>query len=137
MIAFAGMAQTSDNRFAIPVGFGLNHLDAEGTREIFDLGEGSFGFETGLKYYLSPSFNLAGNVSRFKLDAEGFSTTSTDLDFGLEYKLANGKLLSEDSKFKPYLTGGIGGYFDDEDFAIIIGLLMNSIFLVNRHQKPS
>lgn len=119
MIAGSIIAQTAESRFAIPVGFSINHLDTDGAREIFDLGEGSFGFETGLKYYLSPSFNLAGNVSRFKLDTDGFSTTSTDLDLSLEFKLANGSLLSEESKFRPYLTGGIGSYLDDENFAVV------------------
>ncbi len=119
VLAMSAYAQTAENRFAIPVGFTLNHLDAEGTREIYNLGDASFGFETGLKYYLSKSFNLAGNVSRFELDADGFSTTATDLDLALEFKLANGSILSEESKFKPYLTAGFGGYFDDDDFAVI------------------
>ncbi|MBI1307893.1 MAG: OmpA family protein [Bacteroidetes bacterium] len=39
----------------------------------------------------------------------GFTAHVTDLMFGLRYKLANGKIMSEQARFKPYLQAGYGG----------------------------
>lgn len=116
MIGSYGFSQTADNRFSIPIHLTLNHYNGTGLNEIFKLGESSLGFETGLKYYLSPSFNVAGNLHFFKLDGtikkptadEKFDNGMIDYDAALEYKLFNGKIIDEDAKFKPYLTAGIG-----------------------------
>lgn len=107
-LLFGANAQTADNRFSIPLNLTLNHYDGDLGNEIFKLGESSLGFETGLKYYLSPSFNVGATFNFFKLDFAAFETNATDLDLAFEYKLYNNIILSEDAKLKPFLTAGIG-----------------------------
>lgn len=114
LLVLTSSAQTEDNRIAIPLHLTLNQYDAPGLREILKLDETSLGFETGLKYYLNPSFNLAGNLHFFKLDAPGFERSVQDYDASLEYKLFNGNIFKQDAKVKPYITGGFGVLHDGE-----------------------
>ncbi|MEP0986492.1 OmpA family protein [Ekhidna sp.] len=102
------VGQSADNRIAFPLGLTLNHFEGKQEGEIFKLNEASLGVETGVKYYLSKSFNLAGNLHFFKLDGENFEINTQDYDLALEYKLNNGLIMSEDAKLKPYLTAGFG-----------------------------
>lgn len=114
LLTLTGYSQTAESRIAVPFQLTLNQLDASGNREIFKLDEASAGFETGIKYYLSPSLNLAGNMHFFKLDAAGFENMVQDYDASLEYKLFNGSILKEDATFKPYFTGGLGLLHDGD-----------------------
>ncbi len=107
-------AQNADQRFAIPAHLTINHLDAEGAREIFKFGDGSIGMETGLKYYLNPSFNLAANLHFFVLDGLGLDENAKDYDLSLEYKFNNGYILDENVKLKPFITAGAGLRYNEE-----------------------
>lgn len=42
---------------------------------------------------------------------KSFRANTADLSFGVRYKLNNGVLLAEDSKFAPYVYGAIGAYY--------------------------
>ncbi|MFK7954344.1 MAG: outer membrane beta-barrel protein, partial [Ekhidna sp.] len=127
-IAFgAATAQTAENRFSIPINVTLNHYDGALGNEIFKLKRASAGFETGLKYYLNPSFNLAGNFSAFRLGYDAFKIDAQDFDLSLEYKFNNGNILDEDSRWKPFITAGLGFihdiHFEDQNnyFSIPFG----------------
>lgn len=109
---FFAIGQTADNRWAIPLGVNISHVVRSGDPGFFD--KNLPGLETGLKYYLSPSLNLAGNFNLVDLEDNDFNVVGPDVDASLEYKFANGKLLSEESLFKPYLTAGLGAVPIDE-----------------------
>ncbi len=42
---------------------------------------------------------------------KSFKANTADLSFGVRYKLNNGVILSEDSKFAPYVYGAVGAYY--------------------------
>ncbi len=42
---------------------------------------------------------------------KSFRANTADLSFGVRYKFNNGVLLSEDSKFAPYIYGAVGAYY--------------------------
>lgn len=114
-IGIAVFAQDKNDRLAFPLNLTIKHFDPVSSgSEIFKLNEASLGFETGLKYYLSPSWNIAGTYGVFALDYPNFYSKAKDLDVSLEYKFYNGNILPEDAKFKPFLTAGYG-LFHDQD----------------------
>jgi outer membrane protein OmpA-like peptidoglycan-associated protein len=77
-------------------------------------------------YGISPSFDGVANISAGDVGFcrsfdsfvkekdiiwKSFKANTADLSFGVRYKLNNGVILSEDSKFAPYLYGAIGAYY--------------------------
>lgn len=115
-------AQNADNKFAISLYGGLNHYKG-------DLGNGLLKFNPinplgalSLSTYVSPSFDLGVQGSYGKLTYNGsylntFIDATQNVDFGamkyegfmyLDYKLANGYILSKESFIAPFLSLGIG-----------------------------
>lgn len=72
-------------------------------------------FSLGAERYLGKSLNLSLLVSLGEISLNGLKRASyVGADVQLKYKLNNGKLLSESSKFAPYLALGVGvANFDD------------------------
>jgi OOP family OmpA-OmpF porin len=77
-------------------------------------------------YYLSPSIDATASLTMgdvgFTQDIRNFvqmndilyrsfRANTTDFTIGARYKLNNGLLLSEDSRFAPYVYGGVGLYY--------------------------
>lgn len=77
-------------------------------------------------YGISPSFDGVVNLSAGDVGYcrsfdsfvkekdiiwKSFKANTADLSFGVRYKLNNGVILSEDSKFAPYLYGAVGAYY--------------------------
>ncbi len=123
-------AQNADNKFAISLYGGLNQYNG-------DLGNGLKSFDQihplgalSLSTYVSPSFDLGVQGSYGKYGFKGsytepFLNTIQNVDFVgdkyegfmyLDYKLANGYILSKNSFIQPFLTAGIGlaGYKGDD-----------------------
>lgn len=114
-IALASLAQTSDNPFAIQAGLTLNNHNSSLKRQVLDYTKTGVGLETGLRFYLSPKFNLTANLGFFKIEeGDNVSSSSNDVDFSLEYKI-----LPEESKLQPYLTAGAGFYSGTDNFGIL------------------
>ncbi|MBO6518369.1 MAG: OmpA family protein [Bacteroidia bacterium] len=112
------VAQNYLHKFGFEISGGLREYGGDrGTRyflaekpEYQAIG-GSFG------YYINPTFDATvyGSVGMLGHRDDsyprklGFTAQVTDLMFGLRMKLANGKIMSEESRFKPYLQAGWGG----------------------------
>jgi outer membrane protein OmpA-like peptidoglycan-associated protein len=77
-------------------------------------------------YYLNPSIDAVANVSFGEVGAtqnieefvkendilwRSFRAQTGDLSFGARFKFNNGIIMSEDSKFAPYVYGGLSGYY--------------------------
>ncbi len=99
---FSVQAQTAENKWGIGVGAGIYHGNT------YD--RNGFMPEIYIGRYLSPSFDLSLNQNLGLYNSE-VDITGTYLN--LKYKLSNGKILSETSKFRPYLYAGPGYIFDN------------------------
>jgi len=112
------IAQNYAHKFGVEINGGIREYGGDrGTR--FFLAErpeyqaigASFG------YYVNPSFDamVYGSVGALGHRDDsypkklGFTAQITDITLGLKYKLANGYIMSEDSKLRPYLQAGWGG----------------------------
>ncbi|VBB45745.1 OmpA/MotB domain protein [uncultured Paludibacter sp.] len=111
-------AQNADNKFAISLYGGINQYNGKelgGDLSKFDplnpLGALS------LSTYVSPSFDLGVQGSYGKYAFNSLNDAHPDIDFSgnkyegfmyLDYKLANGYLLSKKAIVAPFLTAGIG-----------------------------
>jgi len=94
----------------------INQYNGPEENQLFRKWEGIDFINTGAKYFLNNSFNLSSGISVGKLrrhfsSEESVNRSFMDLDLLLEYKLNNGYILKETSKFKPYLTAGVGGLY--------------------------
>jgi len=112
------VAQNYLHKFGFEISAGLREYGGDrGTRyflaekpEYHAIG-GSFG------YYINSSFDATvyGSVGTLGHRDDsyprklGFTASVTDLMLGLRYKLANGSLMSQESRVKPYLQAGWGG----------------------------
>ncbi|MEL7145025.1 MAG: OmpA family protein [Bacteroidota bacterium] len=101
-------AQSADYRWGWTNMLNFNHYDGSQGSEILKLGESSFGYQTGLKYYLNPSFNAAFDFGIDDVDFKQIDENGAKGAFSLEYKFNNGYILSEDAFVKPYLSAGFG-----------------------------
>ena len=114
LVASAGMAQTADSKFAL----GLNATHSE---YLGDLGNALWDFSQDLKpgfglslgMYLNPSFDVGfqgnfGKLAYYKDAIDNFRGNKLDLSVLGYYKLNNGYILSEDSRFSPFLGVGLG-----------------------------
>jgi len=102
--ASALVAQNADNKWAIGLGPGLDYnLETKDANFLAD-----FYFSR----YLSPSFDLMleGRMSWWE---EGVETANPLLN--LRYKLSNGYIFKENSIIQPYLFGGVGMLYDNQD----------------------
>ncbi len=98
------VAQNADNKWAIGLGPGLDYnLETE---------ESDFLADFYISRYLSPSFDLMleGRMSWWE---EGVETGNPLLN--LRYKLSNGYIFKENSIIQPYLFGGVGMLYDNQD----------------------
>ena len=112
-------AQTADNKFAIGInGITTKYVGDLGSNGVTDFTYSEFilGYFSGglsLNYYLSPSFDLGVNGNyglygtRHNFVKKFLSTKFSSTVFG-HYKLNNGYILSEDSKWSPFLSLGVG-----------------------------
>lgn len=112
------LAQNYQHKFGFEINGGLREYGGDrGTRyflaekpEYQAIG-GNFG------YYVNPSFDacIYGSVGTLGHRDDsyprklGFTAQVTDLMLGLRFKFTNGKLMSEDSRVRPYLIAGWGG----------------------------
>ncbi|MBN1819630.1 MAG: OmpA family protein [Prolixibacteraceae bacterium] len=108
LLVFSGYSQTSDKKWAIGLGAGMyNNMFKEYsglTPEVY------------LSRYLNPSFDLMlKDELGFKDQGAEGSMDFNNILLNLRYKLANNYLLSEDSKIKPYIFGGVGYLQDNMD----------------------
>ncbi|HEY6915511.1 MAG TPA: thrombospondin type 3 repeat-containing protein [Paludibacter sp.] len=107
-------AQTADNRFALGLNFVKNEYNG-------DYGNGIFNFSQrwyaaggiSLSTYLTPSFDLGlqgtyGNYGYYKTTIDNFAGGKFDASLYTHYKLNNGYILREDSKWSPFLSLGFG-----------------------------
>ncbi len=111
------IAQNYLHKFGFEINGGLREYGGDrGTRyflaekpEYQAIG-GSFG------YYVNSSFDAIVTASVGELGHRddsyprklGFTATVSDLTLGLRFKFANGKIMSEESRFKPFLNAGWG-----------------------------
>jgi OOP family OmpA-OmpF porin len=114
------MAQTAERRLAVGLHFGQREYHG-------DLGYWSFLNDqvfhpTGgisLNYYVSPSLDAMVNANwgqigylskKGEFQTYSFGGHIADYFVGGKYKFSNGKLLKEDTKIRPYVFMGLGGF---------------------------
>jgi outer membrane protein OmpA-like peptidoglycan-associated protein len=112
------VAQNYLHKFGFEISGGLREYGGDrGTRYFlaerpdYQAVGGSFG------YYINPSFDATIYGSMGMLGHRddsyprklGFTAQVTDLMLGLRFKFANGSLMKQDARFKPYLQAGWGG----------------------------
>ncbi|MFM9944314.1 MAG: OmpA family protein [Bacteroidia bacterium] len=110
------MAQNYAHKFGIEAYGGINEYGGDrGTRYFFASKPDYQGVGGAFGYYLTPSFDGifsldVGDIGHMDAspEREGFRANIWSLMPGVRYKLANNKILSEQSKFKPYLQAGWG-----------------------------
>lgn len=105
----SAIAQNAENRWAFNLSGNLSQYDGDLGNEILSLG--TFGLGVGPELYLNRSFNTYAGIGIDGVSYEDFKTGFIDFQLGLNYKLNNGYLFSEDSRVKPYLTLGVGQVF--------------------------
>ena len=98
-VAGAAMAQNSDKKWAIGLGPGIDYnLETESAGFLADF---------YLSRYLSPRFDLMLDT-RVSFDEPGLDVVNPLLNLRL-------KLFNEDNKVQPYLFGGVGYMWDNND----------------------
>ncbi|MFV0345735.1 MAG: OmpA family protein [Bacteroidales bacterium] len=121
MLGFTtAFSQSAEKQWALGLGYGTYQYKGELRNQFFDFGEWQSALNVHLAKYLSPSFNVRGEIGwgEFDVTSEHASTTymsSSWPDGGyirggldLVYKLNNGYIFNEDSWFQPYLLAGPG-----------------------------
>ena len=110
------MAQTYAKRFGIEALGGINEYGGDrGTRYFYASKPTYQGGGASFGYYLTPSFDALltadmgeiGHIDK-SFEKEGFRAQIWNVMPSLRYKLANGKILAADAKFRPYLQAGWG-----------------------------
>ncbi len=131
--AAAMTAQTETNKFGITAGFGFQQYQGNVGNGFYNFKTSSYGVGTlHLTYYLSKSFDAgligtlgdygycqASSVANTEVpvidrckgcgDRVGLGNLNSRLysaGFMVKYKFANGYLLKEDARFKPFVYGG-------------------------------
>jgi outer membrane protein OmpA-like peptidoglycan-associated protein len=110
-------AQDEARKIGVQVGGGVNQLFSDLGDGFFDFSRAPYGFaQVGLSYYLNRSFDANFGVSYGEV---GFWTESPNiLDLrgrmaqgvlSVKYKFANGYILNDKSKIRPYIYLGAGG----------------------------
>ena len=109
-------AQNYAKRFGIELNGGINEYGGDrGTRYFFASKPIYQGGGAGFGYYLTSSFDAILSVDAGELghmdetfEKEGFRASIWSVMPGVRYKIANNKLLPEDSKIRPYLQASWG-----------------------------
>ncbi len=109
-------AQNYAKRFGFEAYGGINEYGGDrGTRYFFASSPTYQGGGCAFGYYLTPSFDAllgidVGNIGHMdeSFEKEGFRADIWSVMPGVRYKLANNKLISEESKIRPYLQGSWG-----------------------------
>jgi outer membrane protein OmpA-like peptidoglycan-associated protein len=104
MVFGTAIAQNSDSKWGIGLGPALNHNNNKG--------EFGIGHEFYISRYLSPSFDLRLN------SAGGYEEGGVDFQkvyLDLRYKLNNGYIFKEDAAVQPYILGGGGMMWDNDE----------------------
>lgn len=141
LLAFSTLyAQNADRRIGLGVHVGKNEYSGDlGNGLFFNLLESDedvphvfYGFlGMSLYAYLNPSFDIGlsgtfGDYGFFANPVENFWGKKTAISLRLEYKLNNGYILSEESRFAPSVFAGVGGAsyadFDKKDSRINHGV---------------
>ena len=110
-------AQSSDFKYGIELNGGLREYNGDRGSTMYFGTKQSFNYQAmglGFSYYLNPSFDASvyasiGDLGYYDKNLLGFRAHITDVVFGLNYKFANGYIMSEDAKVKPYIRAGWGG----------------------------
>ena len=129
------IGQSKNNKFGITCGFSIQHYNGNLGNSFFKFDRTIFGgFTSNFGVYLNKSFdfNIGGSIGHFgycqteadskrKVSLEQRCPGCTDRlgmgdlkssmlsgNIAIKYKLANGLILNEDSKFAPYLYVGLG-----------------------------
>lgn len=124
LMASTSFAQNSEYKLGVGLNFGLREYNGDlGSAMFLAKGTKYGGLGLDLGYYLSPSFDILGwgstgdvgyntylqdEVDPYKLRI--FNTRTAEWNFGLRYKLNNGRILNEDAKIAPFVQLG-GGVF--------------------------
>ena len=107
-------SQTYDKMFALSVGLIKNEYNGDYGSDIFNFNKKAYsGIAFNINYFLTSSVNLGIQISKgtfgyYKSDIDAFSCEKFDAAFIAQYKLANGRFLSKDSKLNPYVSVGLG-----------------------------
>ena len=112
LFSTAALAQTKDNPTWLSVSVGHHEYNGDYSNEMFhfdipkDMTAG-----IGLHHYINSNFDFLYTLNLGSLDTDygtRFKKFFWNNNFQFKYKLANGSLLSEESKVKPFLTLGAG-----------------------------
>ncbi len=103
----ASLAQNADNKWAIGVGPGMDFN--------LEKSESNLLGNIYLSRYLSPSFDLMLDNRISKWD-DGVDMNNALLN--LRYKLSNGHIFNENSTIQPYLLGGVGYLWDNQESGV-------------------
>lgn len=109
LVALNLSAQNADKKWAIGAGAGLyGSLPNKGT---------GFMPEMYLSRYLSPSFDVfvKDEMGWFNSEVEYYDLDLNIASLNLRYKLFNGKILSVDNSFQPYIYSGLGFIKDSQE----------------------
>jgi OmpA-OmpF porin, OOP family len=112
------MAQTKDQRWALGLHFGKSAYNGDLGNNFFKFGNNSQEYTKGITLgtYISKSLDGVAHANysnwSYVKDASN-SFTGNFYSYGLRahYKFANGKLLNENARIKPYVLAGIGYMF--------------------------
>lgn len=105
-------AQTEQDKTWLSFNVGTQEYNGDFENEFFSYKFAKdFTFGLGIHHYLSKSFDLSYNLNFATIDTDDpsfFWTTGLNNNLTAKYKLANGSVLSEDSKFMPFVSLGLG-----------------------------
>ncbi|MFV0484573.1 MAG: OmpA family protein [Bacteroidales bacterium] len=124
----SAFSQSADKKWGLGVGYGTYQYRGEFKDQFWDFGEWQNALNVHLSRYLSPSFNVRGEIGWGETEVKGgygsYFMAGDWFDGGyarggvdLIYKLNNGYLFNEESWFQPYLLAGPGFSVWDVDQA--------------------
>ena len=119
LFSIAGASgQTNERRTALSLYGGVIQYNGELGNQFFKTDNLQPSYAFSISQYLSPSFNAGlsyfyGDVE-YKNDGNFLSGTFNNLEFFINYKFNNGKILKENVLVAPYLITGLGaGQWDE------------------------
>ncbi|MBO6795262.1 MAG: OmpA family protein [Balneolaceae bacterium] len=105
-------AQTEQDKTWLSFNIGTQEYKGDFENEFFSFKFAKdFTFGLGVHHYLSESFDLSYNINLATLDNDDptiFWATALNNNLTAKYKLANGTILAEDSKIRPFVAAGLG-----------------------------
>ncbi|MCD6347253.1 MAG: hypothetical protein J7L96_07530, partial [Bacteroidales bacterium] len=123
LIAGSGIAQNSENKWGLGLHFGVMEYDGDYGNEYMTFQQGYAG-AISIARYLNPSFDvmLHGFYDRVRKVDENNLMPGTQLSFMshmynvnmvAKFKFDNGYILKEESRFAPFVLGGLGANYAD------------------------